>query len=143
VTQKVMPFGDFVGAMPAARWPASGGNRGPAGPKRSHKHARPVSGGAIPFWEFERDGEIVCVDPPGPLQVRSGAAFDLALQAALDGLGIIHLFEDWLHPHLDSGALVPLLEPWCQRFSGPLLYYAGRRHLPSPLRAFGEFVRER
>ena len=100
------------------------------------------SGGAIPPWEFERDGEIVRVDPPGPLLVRSGAAFDLALQAALDGLGIIHLFEDWLQPHLDSGALVSVLEPWCQRFSGPLLYYAGRRHLPSPLRAFVEFVRE-
>jgi DNA-binding transcriptional LysR family regulator len=100
------------------------------------------SGGAVPLWEFERNGEIVRVDPPGPLQVRSGAALDLALQAALDGLGIIHLFEDWLQPHLDSGALVPVLEPWCQRFSGPLLYYAGRRHLPSPLRAFVEFVRE-
>ncbi|MEO6800862.1 MAG: LysR substrate-binding domain-containing protein [Rhodanobacter sp.] len=100
------------------------------------------SGGAIPPWEFERDGEIVRVDPPGPLLVRSGAAFDLALQAAVDGLGIIHLFEDWLQPYLDSGALVAVLEPWCQRFSGPLLYYAGRRHLPSLLRAFVDFVRE-
>ncbi len=100
------------------------------------------SGGAMAVWEFERDGEIICVDPPGPLQVRVGAAFDLAVQAAVDGLGIIHLFEDWLRPHLDSGALVPVLEPWCQRFSGPLLYYAGRRHLPSPLRAFVDFIRE-
>ncbi|QRP62739.1 LysR family transcriptional regulator [Rhodanobacter sp. FDAARGOS 1247] len=100
------------------------------------------SGGAVPLWEFERDGEIVRVDPSGPLQVRTGAAFDLAVQAALDGLGIVHLFEDWLQPHLDSGALVPVLEPWCQRFSGPLLYYAGRRHLPSPLRAFVDFIRE-
>jgi DNA-binding transcriptional LysR family regulator len=100
------------------------------------------SGGAVPLWEFERDGELVRVDPPGPLQVRTGAAFDLAVQAALDGLGIIHLFEDWLQPHLDSGALVPVLEPWSQRFSGPLLYYAGRRHLPSPLRAFVDFIRE-
>jgi DNA-binding transcriptional LysR family regulator len=96
----------------------------------------------VPLWEFERDGEIVRVDPSGPLQVRTGAAFDLAVQAALDGLGIIHLFEDWLQPQLDSGALVPVLEPWSQRFSGPLLYYAGRRHLPSPLRAFVDFVRE-
>jgi DNA-binding transcriptional LysR family regulator len=100
------------------------------------------SGGAVPPWEFERDGEIVRVDPPGPLQVRLGAAFDLAVQAAIDGLGIVHLFEDWLQPYLDSGALVPVLEPWSQRFSGPLLYYAGRRYLPSPLRAFVDFVRE-
>jgi DNA-binding transcriptional LysR family regulator len=100
------------------------------------------SGGAIPVWEFERDGEIVRIDPPGPLQVRTGAAFDLAVQAAIDGLGIIHLFEDWLRPHFESGALVPVLEPWWQSFSGPLLYYSGRRHLPSPLRAFVDFIRE-
>jgi DNA-binding transcriptional LysR family regulator len=100
------------------------------------------SGGAIPVWEFERDGEIVRIDPPGPLQVRTGAAFDLAVQAAIDGLGIIHLFEDWLRPHFESGALVPVLEPWWQSFSGPFLYYSGRRHLPSPLRAFVDFIRE-
>ncbi|MFA6231639.1 MAG: LysR substrate-binding domain-containing protein [Rhodanobacter sp.] len=100
------------------------------------------SGGAVPVWEFERNGEIVRIDPPGPLQVRLGAAFDLAVHAAIDGLGIIHLFEDWLRPHLDSGALVPVLEPWWQSFSGPYLYYSGRRHLPSPLRAFVDFIRE-
>lgn len=100
------------------------------------------SGGAIPVWEFERDGEIVRIDPQGPLQVRTGASFDLAVQAAIDGLGIIHLFEDWLRPHFESGALVPILEPWWQSFSGPFLYYSGRRHLPSPLRAFVDFIRE-
>lgn len=100
------------------------------------------SGGAIPVWEFERDGEIVRIDPQGPLQVRQGAAFDLAVQAAIDGLGIVLLFEDWLRPHFESGALVPVLEPWWQSFSGPFLYYSGRRHLPSPLRAFVDFIRE-
>ncbi len=101
------------------------------------------SGGAIATWEFERDGEIVRVDPPGPLQVRQGAAFDLAVQAAVGGLGIVHLFEDWIRPHVDSGALVPILQDWCQAFSGPFLYYPGRKHLPSPLRAFVDFVRNR
>ena len=100
------------------------------------------SGGAIPVWEFERDGEVVRIDPQGPLQVRQGAAFDLAVQAAIDGLGIILLFEDWLRPHFESGALMPVLEPWWQSFSGPFLYYSGRRHLPSPLRAFVDFIRE-
>lgn len=100
------------------------------------------SGGAIPTWEFERDGDIVRVDPQGPLQVRQGAALDLAVQAAIDGLGIIHLFEDWLRPHLDSGGLLPVLEPWWQSFSGPYLYYSGRHQLPSALRVFVDFIRE-
>ena len=79
--------------------------------------------------------------PTGPLIVRLGAATDLAVDAAVAGIGIIHLFEDWLRPHLDSGALEPVLEPWWQSFSGPFLYYPGRRHLPAPLRAFVDFVR--
>ncbi|TAM13826.1 MAG: LysR family transcriptional regulator [Rhodanobacter sp.] len=99
--------------------------------------------GSIPTWEFERDGKVLQVDPSGPLLVRIGAAVDLAVAAAVDGLGIIHLFEEWLRPHFDSGALEPVLEPWWQTFSGPFLYYPGRRHLPSPLRAFVDFIRSR
>jgi len=98
------------------------------------------SSGAIHHWEFERDGEIVTVEPSGPLIVRIGAATDLAVDAAVAGCGVIQLFEDWLRPHLDSGALEPVLEPWWQRFSGPFLYYPGRHHLPAPLRAFVDFI---
>ena len=97
--------------------------------------------GTMPAWEFERDGEVVRIDPAGPLVVRLGAAVDLAVSAAVAGLGIIHLFEEWLRPHLDSGALEPVLAPWRQRFSGPFLYYPGRRHLPAPLRAFVDFIK--
>jgi len=97
--------------------------------------------GVVPTWEFERDGEVVRVDPSGPLVVQTGAAVDLAVSAAVAGLGIIHLFEEWLRPHLDSGALEPVLAPWWQNFSGPFLYYPGRRHLPAPLRAFVDFIK--
>lgn len=99
--------------------------------------------GSIPLWEYERDGENVRVDPTGPLTVRIGGAVDLAVQTAIDGLGIVSLFEDWLRPHLDSGALEPVLEPWWPSFSGPFLYYPGRRYVPSPLRAFLDFIQRR
>ena len=98
------------------------------------------SSGAMTTWEFERDGEVVRVEPSGPLIVRVGAATDLAVDAAVAGVGVIQLFEDWLRPHLDSGALEPVLEPWWQEFSGPFLYYPGRKQLPTPLRAFVDFV---
>src|ERR1700722_6984277 len=106
--------------------------------------------GAMPLWEFERDGEVVRIDPAGPLVVRlragvgpggRGAAVDLAVSAAVAGLGIIHLFEDWLRPALDEGSLEPMLEPWWQNFSGPFLYYPSRRLLPPPLRAFVDYIR--
>jgi DNA-binding transcriptional LysR family regulator len=79
--------------------------------------------------------------PSGPLIVQIGAATDLVVEAAIAGTGILNLFEDWLRPHLDSGALEPVLEPWWQRFSGPFLYYPGRRLLPAPLRAFVDFIK--
>jgi DNA-binding transcriptional LysR family regulator len=99
------------------------------------------SSGRSPVWEFERAGEILRVEPAGPLTVRLGAAVDLAVDAAVAGVGIIHLFEEWLQPSLDSGKLQPVLQPWWQEFSGPFLYYPGRQHLPAPLRAFVDFVK--
>ncbi|MDH2310285.1 LysR family transcriptional regulator [Methylobacterium brachiatum] len=100
------------------------------------------SGSLTAPWEFEREGEIVRVDPSGPLIVRVGAS-DLTIAAAVAGTGIIHLFEDWLRPQIESGALEPVLEPWWQVFSGPFLYFPGRRHLPAPLRAFVDFIAAR
>jgi DNA-binding transcriptional LysR family regulator len=116
----------------------------PRHPRDLLKHAclrGRFSSGAMTAWEFERDGEVVKVDPTGPLLVQAGAATDLAVDAAIAGSGIIYLFEDWLRPHLNSGTLKPVLEPWWQRFSGPFLYYPGRRLVPAPLRAFIDFIK--
>jgi DNA-binding transcriptional LysR family regulator len=127
-----------------------------ASPAYLHRHGRPehprdllshaclcgrFTSGTMIVWEFERDGEVVRVDPKGPLLVSAGAATDLAVDAATAGTGIITLFEEWLRPHLDSGALEPVLEPWWQSFSGPFLYYPGRRLVPAPLRAFIDFIK--
>ena len=97
--------------------------------------------GAMPPWEFEREGEVVRIDPSGPLLVQFGAATDLAVDAAIAGAGIIYLFEDWLQPEFANGRLEPILEPWWPRFSGPFLYYSGRQLLPAPLRAFVDFIK--
>ena len=99
------------------------------------------AGRSLAPWEFERDGEVVRVDPPGSLIVQAGGGSDLGVLAAIDGAGIVSLFEDWLRPHFESGALVPVLEPWWLSFSGPFLYYSGRRLVPAPLRAFIDFVK--
>lgn len=99
------------------------------------------SSGSTPAWEFERRGELVKIEPTGPLLVRIGAATDLAVDAAVAGSGVVYLFEDWLRPYFERGELEPVLEPWWLRFSGPFLYYPGRRHLPATLRAFVDFVK--
>ncbi|WP_426115521.1 LysR substrate-binding domain-containing protein [Pseudomonas sp. DSP3-2-2] len=139
-----VPIGPRLQRFATAASPAYLNARGrPQHPRDLLNHAclrGKFPSGAMPLWEYERQGEIISVDPTGPLIVRVGGAVDLTVQAAIDGLGIIYLFEGWLEPHLHSGALEPVLEPWWQNFSGPFLYYPGRRYLPSPLRAFIDFI---
>lgn len=116
----------------------------PTHPRKLLEHAclrLRFSGGARVAWEFERDGEVLKVDPPGPLTATLGNAADLLVAAAIAGNGILYLFEDWLQPHFESGALKPILERWWLRFSGPFLYYPSRRHMPAALRAFVDFIR--
>jgi DNA-binding transcriptional LysR family regulator len=140
-----VPIGPRIQRFATAASPAYLDRHGrPAHPRELLAHAclrgRFVSGN-MPAWEFEKDGETVLVEPTGPLIVRAGGASDLAVDAAIAGTGIVALFEDWLRPHLDSGALEPVLEPWWPAFPGPFLYYPGRRLVPAPLRAFIDFVK--
>lgn len=98
------------------------------------------SGRLIP-WEFEKDGEVLVVEPNPALVVTVGSAIDLLLDVAAEGSGIVTLFEDWLMPSFASGALLPVLEDWWESFPGPFLYYPGRRLVPAPLRAFIDYVK--
>lgn len=97
--------------------------------------------GAMFAWEFEKDGESIEIAVNGPFIMRPGGGTDLAVEVAKAGIGIIYLFEDWLQPYFDDGSLVPVLPDWWPSFPGPKLYYPGRRLVPSPLRAFIDFVR--
>jgi DNA-binding transcriptional LysR family regulator len=141
-----VPIGPRVQSFAAAAAPAYLDRHGrPEHPRELLGHAclrgRFPSGMMVTPWEFEREGEEVRVDPTGPLIVRAGGATDLAVDVAIAGTGIVYLFEDWLRPHLNSGALEPVLKPWWPRFSGPFLYYPGRRLGPAPLRAFVDFIK--
>jgi len=140
-----VPIGPRTQRFAAAAAPAYLDRRSrPQHPRELLEHAclrGRFSSGAMTPWEFERAGEVVRIEPTGPLLVSVGTATDLAVDAAIAGVGIICLFDEWLRPHFDSGALEPVLEPWWQRFSGPFLYYSGRLLVPAPLRAFIDFVR--
>lgn len=142
-----IPIGPRLQRFATAAAPAYLDARGrPAHPRDLLSHAclrGQFASGSMPVWEFERDGEIVRIEPGGPLRARPGAALDLLINGALAGLGVAHMYEDLLRPHLDSGALEPLLEPWWQTFSGPFLYYPGRQNLPTPLRTFVDFIKAR
>ncbi|MEH3160324.1 MAG: LysR family transcriptional regulator [Sphingomonas taxi] len=141
-----VPIGPRVQRFATAAAPAYLDARGrPEHPCDLLDHAclrgRFTSGALTSPWEFERSGEIVRIEPQGPMIASVSGAADLLVDVAVAGGGIIHLFEDWLRPVLASGALEPVLPDWWQSFSGPFLYYSGRRLVPPPLRAFVDYIR--
>ncbi|WP_186177240.1 LysR family transcriptional regulator [Burkholderia gladioli] len=140
-----VPIGPRVQRMALGASPAYLDRRGrPAHPRELLHHECILGrfpGRATVPWDFVRDGKKLRIEPAGQLLVELGAAFDLGVDAALAGTGLVYLFEDWLRPHFDSGALERVLEPWWDSFSGPFLYYPGRRLVPAPLRAFIDFIR--
>lgn len=89
-------------------------------------------------WEFGNGRDTITITPPACLIANT---IDLEVGAAVAGLGIIRTFEDFLMPSIARGGLVPILDAWTTEFSGPFLYYASRRHMPAPLRAFVDFLK--
>lgn len=89
-------------------------------------------------WEFEKDGRSVAVAVDGPLVVSHR---DVAITAALQGVGIAFWEENQVQPLIDAGKLVPILEDWSPRFPGWHLCYPKQRHTPAAVRALADFLR--
>jgi DNA-binding transcriptional LysR family regulator len=66
---------------------------------------------------------------------------DLAVRAAVDGLGIAYTTEAVAEPFLRSAQLVRVLEDWSPSFEGLFLYYPGHRQVPAALRALIDMIR--
>ena len=89
-------------------------------------------------WEFEKGKKSLSVAVGGPLIVDD---LDLVIRAALDDVGLAYMAEDNAARHLASGALVRVLEDWCQPFPGFFLYYPSRRQQPAALVALIDVLR--
>jgi DNA-binding transcriptional LysR family regulator len=83
-------------------------------------------------WEFEKGKKALSVAVDGPLIVDD---LEIVIRAAIDGVGLAYMSEGHAAPHLERGALVRVLEEWCQPFPGFFLYYPSRRHQPAALSA--------
>lgn len=86
------------------------------------------------IWEFSKGGREPKVRVDGPLAFN-----DIAMMrnAALDGLGLANLPQDYVKPCLDDGRLVRVLEEWCPPKPGYHLYYPSRRQ---PTAAFSLLI---
>src|SRR5580698_235345 len=94
--------------------------------------------GMVFEWPFERNGRSQKTSVDGRVMVNNS---DLALRAAVDGLGIAYTIEAYAEPFLRSGQLVRVLEDWSPTIEGLFLYYPGRRQVPAALRALIDMIR--
>ena len=107
--------------------------------RRHHCIRRRVPSGRLCRWEFSKRGQEVAVDVPGALTLDDN---ELMILAASDGLGIAYVLEFFARAQLEAGMLVPVLADWCPPLPGLTLFYPGRRHVPSTLRAFIDVLKE-
>ncbi len=89
-------------------------------------------------WEFERQGRLIVVNPPGVLISDEN---EVLRRAALDGGGLAFLFREMVADDIAAGRLIALLPDWCEPYPGFFLYYPSRRQLSPALRAFIDWMR--
>ncbi len=96
--------------------------------------------GGLYAWEFEKDGRALNVRVDGQMIVNDTT---VALQAAMDGVGIAFITDDQVLPLIAEGRLVRVLEDWCPPFPGYHLYYPSRRQHTSAFAVLVEALRYR
>jgi DNA-binding transcriptional LysR family regulator len=99
---------------------------------------RRAADGAMFEWPFERGGKSERISVDGRIIVNDT---DLAVRAAVDGLGIAYTIESLADPFLRSGQLARVLEDWSPALDGLFLYYPGHRQVPVALRALIDMLR--
>src|ERR1700719_1437163 len=99
---------------------------------------RRAAEGEVYAWPFERNRKTRRISVEGRVMVNDP---DLAVRAAVDGLGITYTLDALAEPFIRSGQLVRVLEDWSPSFEGLYLYYPGRRQVPVALRAFIDMIR--
>jgi DNA-binding transcriptional LysR family regulator len=99
---------------------------------------RYTADGAVVPWCFERNGKTRRMSLAGGVTVNIP---DLAVRAAVDGLGIAYTVEALATPFLRTGQLVRVLEGYLPSLETLFLYYPGHRQVPAALRAFIDMVR--
>lgn len=106
-------------------------------------HYRFATSRGIYRWEFATPADpsrIFEVDTPGSFITND---LRTMVRAAEQGVGLLHVIEDYVAPELANGRLVRVLDDWCPTFDGFCLYTSSRAHMPLKLRVFIDFLRDK
>jgi DNA-binding transcriptional LysR family regulator len=96
--------------------------------------------GPNPEWRFEVGGEPLSVPVSSRMDASDAAPL---VSVALQGLGMVWLPRLLLQPHIDSGALQPVLQDFSPRDVWLYAAYVQRRHNSAALKALLAFLETR
>ncbi len=99
-----------------------------------------LPGGDFIPWQFIAEGKSIELQVDGALVVNDP---DLLISAAVEGIGVIYMLEEYVQPMIADGRLVSLLDDSVKPSTeGFFLFYPSRRQNPAALQALIEFLRK-
>lgn len=96
--------------------------------------------GTLDYWSFFENGKIQTIKVDGKWSCNSGPAL---LDATLRGIGLVQLPDYYVSEHLQSGALISVLDNYRQPDSAVWAVYPPNRHLSPKVRLLVDFLHER
>ena len=87
-------------------------------------------------WSFKVNGKSLDIDLSGNWRSNNGSAL---ITAALEDIGICRLPELYVREHLESGALVTLLDEYAAAPLPVWMVYPNTRYLPAKVRLFIDY----
>lgn len=91
-------------------------------------------------WRFHKEKKKMFIQVTGNLQVNSNQGL---VKAAIAGLGLIKLSSFMITEELKSGALIGILNDYCEQNIDIHVAYPSQRYLPNKVRVFIDFLLER
>ncbi|WP_275725456.1 LysR family transcriptional regulator [Vibrio furnissii] len=92
-------------------------------------------------WEFtDPQGGDFEVQPNGKLITNDDEGM---IRAAVNHIGLIQHIDFAVRAHIESGALVRVLDDWCPPFTGFFLYVPSRENMPAKTRILIDFLKEK
>lgn len=95
--------------------------------------------GTLDYWRFNESGREKNIRVSGKLRYNSGFAL---VDAALKSLGIVQLPDYYVQEHLESGALVSVLDNYREAEEGIWAVYPHNRHLSPKVRLLVDYLAE-
>jgi DNA-binding transcriptional LysR family regulator len=99
----------------------------------------PAAGGRYAPWEWQEGGRTHSAMLPGDVAAGNVETY---IACALSGMGLVQVLAYDVQEHLQSGALVEVLRPWCPAAMPVHLVYPHRRHLADRVQVFGAWMED-